>query len=66
MKLAKRPASVVLDEPRFIAWAAGERPELLRFKDPEPDKKAIKTALQDGEVLYAAELSTDGVRLTWK
>lgn len=66
VKLAKRPASVVLDEPTFLAWAAAERPELLRFRDPEPDKKAIGAALKEGEVLPGAGLLTDGVSLRWR
>ena len=66
VKLAKRPASVVLDEPTFLAWAAAERPELLRFRDPEPDKKQIAVALKDGEVLPGAGLLTDGVSLRWR
>ena len=33
------------------------RDDLLKYKDPEPDKTAIKQALKDG-------LSVEGVRLT--
>lgn len=36
----------------FVAWAQKNlRDDLLTFYDPEPDKKAIKAALDAGEVL---------------
>jgi len=65
VRTAKKPPSVRLDEPTFLAWAAAERDELLRFKDPEPDKKAILAALKQGEVIPGAALITDARRLTW-
>ena len=30
--------------------------EYLKFKDPEPDKKAIKEALEDGEIIEGARI----------
>lgn len=38
----------------FVAWAQTEAPELLRFKDPEPDKAGIKKAIKGGaEIPFA-------------
>lgn len=65
IRLMKKPPSVRLNEPEFMAYAAAERDDLLRWKDPEPDKKAILAALKDGEVIPGAALVTDGKRLTW-
>ena len=35
--------------PEFIAWAKLNAPLLLRYKEPEPDKTAIKKAIANGE-----------------
>ena len=41
----------------FIAWAQeNNRDDLLRFKDPEIDKTAIKEKLKSGELIQGAQL----------
>lgn len=52
-------------EEQFIAWAKNGHEHLLRIKAPEPDKIAIKTALQLGEKIPFA-LLTSGVSMTIK
>lgn len=42
----------------FTVWAKDYMPELLRMKDPEPDKTAIKKLLKSGEEIPFAELVT--------
>lgn len=39
----------------FMVWAR-EQDKFLRWKDPEPDKTAIKAAIKAGEVIPGAEL----------
>lgn len=43
--------------PEFMDWAMEHAPDLLRYKLPEPDKKAINQALADGRVLPASKVS---------
>ena len=43
--------------PEFVNWAMENAPDLLRYKTPEPDKKAINQALADGRVLPASKVS---------
>ena len=40
----------------FVEWAQVHAPDFLRYKDPEPDKTAIKDALKSGEYLEGASL----------
>ena len=40
----------------FLDWARTFGDQYLRFTDPEPDKKAIKTALKAGEIIPGAEI----------
>lgn len=40
--------------PEFTEWAQEHAPDLLRYKDPEPDKTAINRALADGRVIPCA------------
>ena len=42
--------------PGFVEWAEKNAEDLLRFKDPEPDKTAIKEAINAGEVFDFARL----------
>lgn len=52
----RRAKSVKLDD-SFIKWAAeNNRDDLLRYKEPEADKKAIKAELEGGAALPGAEL----------
>lgn len=51
--IKEKPVSVKLS-PDFIDWAQSHaRDDLLRYKLPEADKPAIKTALENGEVIPA-------------
>lgn len=54
------PSVNVSDEKAFVKWAMTEHDELLRYKDPEIDKIAVKKALNDGEELpvYVKLVST--------
>ncbi len=47
--------SVNVDD-TFIAWAQEHNDSLLRYKEPEPDKAAIKEALLNGDKITGAEL----------
>lgn len=59
ISVTNAPAKIDEDDPRwgvkgqtFVEWAQkNNRDDLLYFYDPEPDKKAIKAALDAGEVL---------------
>ena len=42
----------------FTEWAKTNAPDLLRFKEPEPDKTAISAALKAGRKLNGAALTT--------
>ena len=44
------------DEGAFIAWAKNNAGELLRYKDPEIDKKAVKRCLQEGHEIVGVTL----------
>lgn len=46
------------DEGAFIGWAQEYNPDLLRFKQPEPDKTAIGRLLKDGATIEGARLET--------
>lgn len=48
-------ASVELDD-RFVDWAMSNAEDLLRYKDPEPDKTKILQALKDGVIIDHAVL----------
>jgi prophage antirepressor-like protein len=62
--VAAGPPKVMLDD-SFLAWAAAERDDLLRYEDPRPDKIAIKRALADGEVIPGARL-VETLSLRWR
>lgn len=42
----------------FAEWAKDHAPDLLRFREPEPDKTAIAAALKAGRKLEGAALTT--------
>lgn len=44
------------DEGAFIAWAKNNAGELLRYKDPEIDKAAVKRCLQEGHEIVGVTL----------
>lgn len=53
--VAKTPPKVVFDYD-FINWAEQYAEDLLTYKQPEPNKTAIKKAIQNGEVVEHAHL----------
>lgn len=65
--IAKNPAKVeVRDEHAFIEWCKKSgRDDLLRLKEPEINKTALKDAiLKDGEIIDGAEIvQTEGLRI---
>lgn len=44
------------DDRAFIDWAMNHREDLLRYKDPEISKKAVKEALNEGDELPGVSL----------
>lgn len=61
VSIRKSPDSVQLS-PQFVQWAASSgRDDLLRYKEPEPDKRKILEALKAGEDLPAAIVQSERV-----
>lgn len=60
----RRATSAAVDD-EFIEWAEKNNPDLLRYKDPEPNKKAITDLLKAGEAIPHASLQ-DSVSMTVK
>lgn len=61
VSIRKSPDSVQLT-PQFVQWAASSgRDDLLRYREPEPDKRKILEALKAGEDLPAAIVQSEGV-----
>ncbi|MBO5990943.1 MAG: siphovirus Gp157 family protein [Lentisphaeria bacterium] len=59
ISVRKNPDKVVLDEPKFLSWAQTEqRVDLLTYKPAEPNKTAIKKALQDQADIPFAHLES--------
>ena len=66
-KIAKSPATTVVDPLKFLPWALEHRSDLVRQRpqpDPEPDKKAILKALKGGDKIEGAALVDDNTRLS--
>lgn len=53
--VAKTPPRVVLDD-EFVRWAESNADGLLTYKPPEPNKTAIKRAIQSGGNIEHAHL----------
>ena len=51
-----RKSTQVELETDFVEWAQVHEPDLLRYKDPEPDKTAISNALKAGKEIGKAWL----------
>lgn len=61
VSIRKNPDSVQLT-PQFVQWAATSgRDDLLRYKEPEPDKRKILEALKAGDKLPAVIVHSVGV-----
>lgn len=54
----RKAKSVQLDD-SFIGWARENACDLLTFKEPTPDRSAIKAALADGRKIKHAEIVTN-------
>lgn len=54
----RKSNSVQVDE-SFVAWAQKHADYLLTYKEPEPNRKAIKAALADGREIEHAEIVTN-------
>ena len=54
----RRSTKVQLGD-EFLEWAKNNWPTLLRTKEPEPDKTAIKGFLENGETIPYADLVTE-------
>lgn len=54
----RKTQSVKLD-PEFMEWAKKNAPGMLREKEPEADKTAIKQAIKDGITVPHAEIVTN-------
>jgi hypothetical protein len=71
ISVTNSPEKIDEDDPRwgvkgqtFVEWAQkNNRDDLLTFHDPEPDKKAIKAALDAGEVLPASTRRDKSLRI---
>ena len=56
VKFTKGERVALLDEIAFIVWAKKKAKDLLNFKEPTPNKTAIKAALKDGRKLRGASI----------
>lgn len=57
LSIRKNPPSVQIEnEESFVVWAKGNNADLLTFKEPTPNKKEIKIALQSGAKIPGAKL----------
>lgn len=55
-KVSFRKSKQVEVLPEFIKWAEQNAEDLLRYKEPEPDKTKIKEAINAGEELPFAQI----------
>lgn len=54
----RRTKSVQVDD-SFVSWAEEHADDLLTFKEPVPNRTAIKAALEDGREIEHAEIVTN-------
>lgn len=59
VRCSYRKASSVQVDDLFVAWAQEHADDLLTFKEPTPNKTAIKAALADGREIEHAEIVTN-------
>ena len=57
VKVSYRSSEAVEISDSFIAWAKANRDDLLKYKEPEIDKKAVKDALKNNEEIVGAALT---------
>lgn len=65
ISIRNNPESVeITDEKSFIGWAQDNNDDLLRYKDPEVNKTAVKQLLKAGEkVPYAKLIRTQSLNI---
>lgn len=54
----RKAKSVQVDD-SFVAWAREHADDLLTYKEPSPNRRAIKEALEDGREIEHAEIVTN-------
>lgn len=59
VRCSYRKAKSVQVDDSFVAWAREHADDLLTFKEPTPNRKAIKAALEDGRAIEHAEIVTN-------
>ena len=59
VRCSYRKAKSVQVDDGFVAWAEEHADDLLTFKEPVPNKTAIKAALADGREIEHAEIVTN-------
>lgn len=59
VRCSYRKAKSVQVDDGFVAWAEEHAADLLAFKEPMPNKTAIKAALEDGREIDHAEIVTN-------
>lgn len=59
LRCSYRKAKSVQVDDDFVAWAEEHAYDLLTFKEPTPNRTAIKTALEDGREIEHAEIVTN-------
>lgn len=59
VRCSYRKAKSVQVDDGFIAWAEEHAADLLTFKEPTPNRTAIKEALEDGREIEHAEIVTN-------
>lgn len=59
LRCSYRNAKSVQVDNDFVAWAEEHADDLLTFKEPTPNRTAIKAALEDGREIEHAEIVTN-------
>lgn len=59
LRCSYRKAKSVQVDDGFVAWAEEHADDLLTFKEPTPNRTAIKAALEDGREIEHAEIVTN-------
>ncbi len=59
LRCSYRKAKSVQVDDGFVAWAQEHAADLLTFKEPVPNRTAIKAALEDGREIEHAEIVTN-------
>ena len=58
VRCSYRKAKSIQVDDSFVAWAREHADDLLTFKEPTPNRTAIKAALEDGREIQHAEIVT--------